>query len=124
MKLNRRTALGLLLAAGCLISRAGFVRADATRLDTLLDLIEARLAIMPDVARHKYNSDAPVEDLPREAQVIAAVTELASQSGIDKDLAARFFQAQIDASKIIQTSRIAAWKAESHQPFGDVPDLR
>ena len=29
---------------------------------------------MPDVARHKYNSGAAVEDLPREAQVIEAMT--------------------------------------------------
>jgi chorismate mutase len=79
---------------------------------------------MPDVARHKYNSGAAVEDLPREAQVIEAVTAQAVEAGLDKDLAAKFFQAQIDASKMIQSERIAAWKAESHAPFTDVPDLK
>jgi chorismate mutase len=38
-------------------------------------------------------------------------------------LAATFFQAQIDASKMIQAERIAMWKAENHAPFIDVPDL-
>ena len=79
---------------------------------------------MPDVARHKYNSGAAVEDLPREAQVIEAVTAQAVEAGLDKDLAAKFFQAQIDASKMIQSERIAAWKAENHAPFTDVPDLK
>ena len=78
---------------------------------------------MPDVARHKYNSGAAVEDLTREAQVIEAVTTQAVAAGLDKDVAATFFQAQIDASKMIQAERIAVWKAESHAPFTDVPDL-
>ena len=38
-------------------------------------------------------------------------------------MAARFFQAQIDASKMIQSERVAAWKAEGHEHFTDVPDL-
>ena len=79
---------------------------------------------MPDVARHKYNSGAAVEDLPREAQVIEAVTAQAVEAGLDKGLAAKFFQAQIDASKMIQSERIAAWKAEGHAPFTGVPDLK
>jgi chorismate mutase len=92
-------------------------------MDVLLGLIGERLAIMPDVARHKYNSGAAVEDLSREAQVIETVTAQAVEAGIDKDLATQFFQAQIDASKMIQSARIAAWKAENHERFSDVPDL-
>ena len=104
-----------------LASDAPAVSADS--LNVLLGLIDERLAIMPDVARHKYNSGAAVEDLPREAQVIEAVTAQAVTAGLDKDLAATFFQAQIDASKMIQTERIAAWKVEGRAPFADVPDL-
>jgi chorismate mutase len=95
----------------------------AASLDVLLGLIGERLAIMPDVARHKYNSGAAVEDLSREAQVIETVTAQAVEAGIDKDLATQFFQAQIDASKMIQSARIAAWKAENHEHFSDAPDL-
>src|SRR4051794_6520287 len=99
--MTRRGALALVTAAGvavvCLSMRPGFALADGTALDTLLRLIGERLAVMPDVARHKYNSGAAVEDLPREAQVIEAVTAQAVEAGLDKDLAAKFFQAQIDA---------------------------
>ena len=95
-----------------------------TSLDALLELIGERLAVMPDVARHKYNSGAAVEDLTREAQVIEAVTTQGEAAGLDKDVAATFFQAQIDASKMIQAERIAVWKAEGRASFTDVPDLK
>ena len=114
--ISRREALTFLAAAAgvaCLSTRPGFSLAAGTALDTLLSLIGERLAVMPDVARHKYNSGAAVEDLPREAQVIEAVTLQAVEAGLDKDVAAKFFQAQIDASKMIQSERIAAWKAEA-----------
>jgi chorismate mutase len=131
MKMNlfmtRRAALGLTAAAAglaCLNVSPNFALAAETKPDILLRLIGERLAVMPDVARHKYNSGAAVEDLPREAQVIESVTAQAAEAGLDKDLAAKFFQAQIDASKMIQTERIAGWKAENHAPFTDVPDLR
>jgi chorismate mutase len=127
LTMTRRGALALMTSAGfaaCLSMRPGFALAAGTALDTLLSLIGERLAVMPDVARHKYNSGAAVEDLPREAQVIEAVTAQAVEAGLDKDLAAKFFQAQIDASKMIQSERIAGWKAENHAPFTDVPDLR
>jgi len=127
LTMTRRGALALMTTAGfaaCLSVRPGFALADGTELDALLRLIGERLAVMPDVARHKYNSGAAVEDLPREAQVIEAVTAQAVKAGLDKDLAAKFFQAQIDASKMIQSERIAAWKAEGHAPFTDVPDLK
>jgi chorismate mutase len=124
--MNRRAALGLTAAAGlaCLNVSPDFALAAETKPDVLLRLIGERLAVMPDVARHKYNSGAAVEDLPREAQVIEAVTAQAVEAGLDKDLAAKFSQAQIDASKMIQSERIAGWKAENHAPFTDVPDLR
>jgi chorismate mutase len=125
--MTRRGALAVLITTAgiaCLNVRPGFALAAGTALDTLLRLIGERLAVMPDVARHKYNSGAAGEDLPREAQVIEAVTAQAVEAGLDKDLAAKFFQAQIDASKMIQSERIAAWKAENHAPFTDVPDLK
>jgi len=126
LAITRRAALVLMTSAGvaCLSMRPGFALASETALDKLLRLIAERLALMPDVARHKYNSGAAVEDLPREAQVIEAVTAQAVEAGLAEDLAAKFFQAQIDASKMIQSARIAAWKSEGHAHFIDVPDLK
>ena len=87
------------------------------------ELIGERLAVMPNVARHKYNSGARGRRSDPRSQVIEAVTAQAVEAGLDKEVAAKFFQAQIDASKMIQSERIAAWKAEGHAHFTDVPDL-
>jgi chorismate mutase len=77
LTMTRREALAFLVTTAgvaCLSVRPGLALSAGTALDTLLSLIGERLAVMPDVARHKYNSGAAVEDLPREAQVIEAMT--------------------------------------------------
>lgn len=106
-----------------LFSAGGAAAADADALDRLIGLIGDRLTVMPDVARNKYNSGAAVEDLPREAQVLAAVAAQAERAGVTRALAESFFQAQIDAAKMLQQARIDAWTAEKRPPFADVPDL-
>lgn len=121
-ELSRRAVL--LASVTVFASGGGFpARADDDPLRTLTDLIAARLALMPDVARHKYNSGAAVEDSPREAEVLAAVTAQAERAGVERGFAERFFQAQIDAAKMLQQARIDGWTAEKHGKFVDVPDL-
>lgn len=120
--LSRRAALTAVGAAAMVVS-FGAARAEADALDRLLTLIGERLDVMPDVARHKFNTGSAVDDLPREAQVLAQVTAQAESAGAPRALAERFFQAQIDAAKTIQRARIAAWQAEGRGPFAAVPDL-
>lgn len=122
MNISRRRAL--LIAGTALVwLSGGAVGAEDDALARLLALIGQRLDVMPDVAKHKFNTGAAVDDLPREAQVLAQVTAQAAASGVAPDLAEAFFQAQIDAAKTIQRARIAAWKAEGRGPFADAPDL-
>ena len=78
--------------------------ADLTKLDRLTGVMSRRLAISEDVARVKWNSKAPVEDLPREQAVLASVRKLAVQAKLDPDLLAAFFAAQIEASKSVQNA--------------------
>lgn len=118
---RRRALLAAAVALVCL--SGGAVRAEDDSLARLLALIGQRLDVMPDVAKHKFNTGAAVDDLPREAQVLAQVTAQAAAAGVAPDLAERFFQAQIDAAKTIQRARIAAWKAEGRGSFADAPDL-
>lgn len=122
MNISRRRAL-LIAGTALLWLSGGAVRAEDDALARLLALIGQRLDVMPDVAKHKFNTGAAVDDLPREAQVLAQVTAQAAAGGVAPDLAERFFQAQIDAAKTIQRARIAAWKAEGRGPFADAPDL-
>ncbi len=114
-------ALGALLLAACATPRT----APATRqLDHLLRLIDERLSYMDDVARNKWNSGAPIEDLPREREIIDGLGRQATGYGLDPALVRDFFRAQIEASKIIQRARFAEWKAQNQPPFRNPPDLR
>jgi chorismate mutase len=93
-------------------------------LESLLALIEQRLAISKDVARSKWNSGAPVEDLPRERAIVESIRKQAPDYGLDPTATAAFFQAQIEASKIVQRTRLAAWRAAALPQFANAPDLQ
>ncbi len=101
----------------------------AIGLEPLLRLIDRRLALMPDVARHKWNSHSAIEDLPREREIIDGLKAQAQALGVPAEWAARFFRAQIEAAKTIQREHFARWEQEQKQAkggvghFADVPDL-
>jgi len=115
-------ALVAILAAGC-ATTARFTAADAGKVDRLLGLVKERLDVAPEVARTKWNTKAPIEDLPRERQIIDAVAKGASAYGVDPRLAATFFAAQIEASKVVQNALHADWTIRKQPPFEKVADL-
>ena len=82
-------------------SRVGF--------EQLTDLVVRRINVGDAVAASKYFSGKPVDDPVREAQILASVRESAQQLGIDPTETAAFFQAQIDASKVVQRGLLAQW---------------
>ena len=92
-------------------------------IESLRALIDARLLLAPDVARFKWNHHIPIEDLPREAQVIAALGHRADDLGVPQAWAERFFRAQIEASKAAQSELFQGWDAVRHGQFPDAPDL-
>lgn len=92
-------------------------------LPTLLALMDERLKLMPDVARHKWNKQAAIEDLPREQLIIAALGRQAGQAGVPAAWAEGFFRAQIDAAKTEQRRLFARWRQEGAGRFEGVPDL-
>ena len=61
----------------------------------------------PEVARTKWNTKAPIEDLPREQQIIDGVATRATDYGLDAQVARDFFKGQIEASKIVRASTAA-----------------
>ena len=91
--------------------------------ESLRALIDARLMLAPDVAQFKWNHHVPIEDLPREAQVIAALGRRASDLGVPLPWAEAFFRAQIEASKTAQNELFQRWDAFRHGQFPDAPDL-
>lgn len=115
-------ALVALAVAGCATTTA-HRPASAPAIERLLRLVQARLDVAPAVARNKWNSRAPIEDVAREAQVITAVVAQAAGFGVAEPLAASFFRAQIEASKVVQRSLHAEWAARRQGRFSTVADL-
>jgi chorismate mutase len=120
--LHLNLALILLLASGCATAPQGSAT-DTARVDRLLRLVRERLDVAPEVARIKWNTKAPIEDLPREKQIIDGVAQRAPQYGLEPQVASAFFQAQIEASKIIQNALHAEWTARGQPLFEKVADL-
>ena len=115
-------ALVAILASGC-ATTASFTAADTATVDRLLGLIKERLDVAPEVARTKWNTKAPIEDLPREKQIIDGVAKEATEYGLDPQVAGSFFTGQIEASKVVQNALHAEWTARRQPPFAKVADL-
>nr|WP_275681807.1 gamma subclass chorismate mutase AroQ [Scleromatobacter humisilvae] len=92
-------------------------------IESLRTLIDARLLLAPDVAQFKWNHHLPIEDLPREAEVIAALGRQASALGVPQPWAEAFFRAQIEASKTAQNELFQGWDVFKRGQFPDAPDL-
>jgi chorismate mutase len=79
-----------------------------------------RLIIAEQVALAKWDNGMPVEDVSREAQVIATAVRAGQTRGLDRTSVSNFFGAQIEANKLVQYSLLAEWrrvgKAPRHAP--------
>jgi chorismate mutase-like protein len=89
----------------------------------LAGLVDERLALMPDVARYKWNRKQAIEDLPREQALLESIKAQAPQYGLDPGRAVAFFAAQIDASKVLQRELFFAWQANGEGEFTTTRDL-
>lgn len=99
------------LALLCVIALSGCVNATPpdTTFDPLLDSIEQRLDIAQAVALHKWDRQQPVQDSPREQQVLLNVSQLAPEHGLDPARASQFFSDQIEANKLRQYHLLTQW---------------
>ncbi|MFG1905770.1 gamma subclass chorismate mutase AroQ [Kribbella sp. NPDC048928] len=110
-------------AAPATAVRAEGVQGTRVTFDGLTELVIQRILVGDDVAASKYFSGKPVEDPVREQQIIESVRASAVQLGIDPDQTAAFFQAQIEASKVVQRGLLAYWAAHPDQAPTSGPDL-
>lgn len=92
-------------------------------LEPLRLAIDQRLLLAQAVARAKWNVQAPIEDLGREAQVIQAAVKEGTALGLSSAWIEAVFRAQIEASKTVQRELFAKWGAQQAGKFDDAPDL-
>jgi chorismate mutase-like protein len=89
----------------------------------LAHLADLRLGVVTEVARWKWNRQAPIEDRPREASLLAAQRAAAAERGIPMSRVDAFFGAQIEAAKQLQRDLFALWREQEAGQFAGVADL-
>ena len=113
--------LALFAALGVFACDAARAPNPASPLQRLIETSERRLALAEQVALAKWDSDAPVEDPAREAQVVMYAVKQGEARSLDRILVADFFAAQIEASKVIQYHLLGEWRrrgvAPAHKPI-------
>jgi chorismate mutase len=120
----------LTIAVIMMISRIciGQSQPGVEKLQPLVETSAHRLMIAEQVALAKRDSGAPVEDPPREAQVIHSAVQAGEARGLDEASVAAFFRAQIEANKIVQYSLLADWRrhgdAPVHAPISSMSSVR
>lgn len=83
---------------------------------TPVELIDARLELMRDVAAAKWIAGLPVSDPAREAALLAELGDSALRHGLEPDGVVRLFEAQMAAARAIQSYWFAAWDSGRQTP--------
>jgi len=114
------------LCAGC-DSRDGAThsaqREPASAARDMTVVLERRLALMPAVARWKWERGLPIEDRAREAIVITDFVNRAEARGLDRTFAERLITEQIDAAKVVQRECFQRWRQQPPPADSVVLDL-
>ncbi|RON51872.1 chorismate mutase [Pseudomonas frederiksbergensis] len=92
-------------------------------LQPLLVTLNERLHIGDLVALTKWDSGKPIQDSPREAQVIANAKKLAVDRKLDPEDVGQLLAAQMEANKLVQYGLLAQWQAAGKAPDTPRPDL-
>lgn len=114
---RRSLPLAFLIAwpAVSLPAAPAFAR-DGELADRVIDLMDRRLALMPEVAAYKFRRHRPVADPGRERAVIEASVSEAQALHLDPAAARAFFAAQIALAKTIEEACIARWTTAGTMP--------
>jgi len=102
----------------------GIVRKQSAAMCRVQSLMVTRLELMTEVARNKWNDGSPIEDFPREQQVLEETRVLASRAKLPPDWVVHFFRLQIEAAKEVQYQLLARWDADRLTEFDQTVDLR
>jgi chorismate mutase len=92
-------------------------------LTSLLAAMSERLTVADQVALTKWDSGKPIQDSPRETQVIANGQQQAVAHGLEAEDFGQFMAAQIEANKLIQYALLARWQEAGEAPKTPRPDL-
>ena len=93
------------------------------QLQSLVETSAHRLNLAQEVAYAKWDNGTAVEDPPREQHVIASAVAEGKTEGLDPAVVSRFFRAQIEANKVVQSSLLSGWHKAGKAPDHQAKDL-
>lgn len=106
----------------------GRAQTAVTQLQPLVETSARRLSLAQQVAFAKWDTGTAIEDPPREEHVIASAVTEGKAEGLDSAVVSRFFRAQIEANKVVQSSLLSTWheagKAPDHQTIDLTATIR
>ncbi|MEW2548922.1 gamma subclass chorismate mutase AroQ [Streptomyces sp. NPDC047002] len=103
-------AAGAVVAAGTAAAVSRGPAVPFGHLGPLAELAVRRIRLGDQVAAAKRSTGAPVGDPVREREELARVRRQAAGIGLDPEVAARFFEDQIEASKVVQRGLLERWR--------------
>jgi chorismate mutase len=101
----------------------GRAQSAANQLQPLVETSARRLNLAQEVAFAKWENGTAVEDPPREQHVIASAVSAGKTEGLDPAVVSRFFRAQIEANKVVQSSLLSTWHRAGKAPDHRTKDL-
>jgi cyclohexadienyl dehydratase len=108
----------LWLVALLLLGASGLMRGAAPRftvpeelVERVVDLVDRRLAVMPEVAAWKWQRQQPIIDEAREREVLAGWEAEAAAVCLEGGSARAFLEGQIQMARAVQERLIATWQA-------------
>jgi chorismate mutase len=101
----------------------GSVQTAVSQLQPLVETSARRLNLAQEVAFAKWDTGTVVEDPPREERVIASAVTEGKSEGLDPAVISRFFRAQIEANKVVQSSLLFTWHKAGKAPDHQTKDL-
>jgi chorismate mutase-like protein len=101
----------------------GWAQTAGEQLQPLVETSARRLSLAQKVAFAKWDNGTAVEDPLREEHVIASAVSEGKTEGLDPAVVSRFFRAQIEANKAVQTSLLSTWHRAGKAPDHQAKDL-
>jgi chorismate mutase len=101
----------------------GRAQTAVAQLQPLVETSARRLNLAREVAFAKWDNGAAVEDPPREEHVIASAVTEGKTEGLDPAVVSKFFRAQIEANKAVQSSLLSTWDRVGKAPDHPTKDL-
>jgi len=94
------------------------------KIDGVLFTIQEWFVLTHEVAKWKWNHEVPIQEKKKEEKLIQALCEKGKKAGLQPQLVKEVFQAQLEASRMIQENHFENWRKQEINQFGGVLNFK